>query len=426
MQRLRAMLMACALVLLAAQSGAAAGFGIYEWSARGNALGGATVGRGDDPSAIASNPAGITQLDGIRVLGGVTFIHPVVDVRTNTQWTTSDENALWVPPHFYATAKLNDRLSLGVGAFSRFGLGSVFDEDWPGRYNSYEAIIKSVSATPVLAYQISEKWSAAFGLDATYLAFTKQQKIANGAISALIPAGDNNLKLDADGMGYGFNAGIHYRPCPYARLGLTYRSPVTMKVRGDADFTRSAGYAAAASASPLLDAWLRDSRAWGTVTLPDSLAFGLAIYPWEKLSIEAGFVYTWWSKYDALTVNYADAVIPGGKTQTSSIKDWNDVWRFNVGLEYALLPWMDVRLGYVYDESPVPDDTIDYMVPANDRHLLNGGLGFHWDNWTVDLNYTYLIITDRDIDARPKEGVLEGEINDGRAHMLGVSVGYTF
>jgi long-chain fatty acid transport protein len=145
-----------------------------------------------------------------------------------------------------------------------------------------EAIIKSVSVTPVLAYQISEKWSAAFGLDATYLAFTKQQKIANGAISSSIPAGDNNLKLDADGMGYGFNAGIHYRPCPYARLGLTYRSPVTMKVRGDADFTRSAGYAAAASVSPTLDAWLRDSSAWGTITLPDSLAFGLAIYPWEN------------------------------------------------------------------------------------------------------------------------------------------------
>jgi long-chain fatty acid transport protein len=199
-----------------------------------------------------------------------------------------------------------------------------------------------------------------------------------------------------------------------------------MKVRGDADFTRSAGYAAAASVSPTLDAWLRDSSAWGTITLPDSLAFGLAIYPWEKLSIEAGFVYTWWSKYDALTVNYADAVIPGGKTQTSSIKDWNDTWRFNVGLEYALLPWMDVRLGYVYDESPVPDDSIDYMVPANDRHLFNGGLGFHWDNWTVDLNYTYLMIMDRDIDARLKDGVLEGEIDDGHAHMLGVSVGYTF
>jgi len=199
-----------------------------------------------------------------------------------------------------------------------------------------------------------------------------------------------------------------------------------MKVRGDADFTRSVGYQAAAAGNPMLDAWLRDSRAWGVVTLPDSLAFGLAVYPWEKFSIEAGFVYTWWSTYDALTVHYADAVIPGGKSQTSSPKDWKDVWRFNVGAEYALMPWMDVRLGYVFDQSPVPDDTIDYMVPANDRHLWNVGLGFHWDAWTVDLNYTYLMIMDRDIDARPAEGILAGEIDDGHAHMVGVSLGYTF
>lgn len=426
MQRWRVVVLAWVLVLLLAQHGGAAGFGIYEWSARGNALGGATVGRADDPSAVASNPAGITQLDGIRFLGGMTFIHPVVDVRTGATWTSSDPDALWTPPHLYATARVNDRLSLGVGAFSRYGLGSVFDEDWPGRYNSYEAIIRSVSVTPVMAYRISDQWSAAVGLDATYLQFTKQQKIANAAISPLIPAGDNNLKLDADGTGYGFVAGLHYRPCPYARLGLTYRSPVSMKVRGDADFTRSAGYAAAAGMNPMLDAWLRDSRAWGTVTLPDSLSFGLAISPWDKLSIEAGFVYTWWSTYDALTVHYAQPVIPGGKTQTSSPKNWGDVWRFTLGLEYAVLPWLDLRAGYVFDQSPVPDDTIDYMVPANDRHLYNAGIGFHWDHWTVDLNYTYLVIVDRDIDARPKDGVLPGEIDDGHAHMVGVSVGYAF
>jgi long-chain fatty acid transport protein len=74
----------------------------------------------------------------------------------------------------------------------------------------------------------------------------------------------------------------------------------------------------------------------------------------------------------------------------------------------------------------VQDETIDYMVPANDRHLLNGGLGFHWDNWVVDVNYTYLMIMDRDIDARLADGVLEGEIDDANAHMVGLSVGYKF
>ena len=40
-------------------------------SARGNALGDAVVGRADDPSAIFYDPAGITQLPGIQVMGGV-------------------------------------------------------------------------------------------------------------------------------------------------------------------------------------------------------------------------------------------------------------------------------------------------------------------------------------------------------------------
>ncbi len=101
--RLKSWFLACCLVLASAQISAAAGFGIYEWSARGNALGGATVGRADDPSAVASNPAGITQLDGLQVLGGFTVIHPIVDIKAGNEWFTSDEDAYWIPPHFYAT-----------------------------------------------------------------------------------------------------------------------------------------------------------------------------------------------------------------------------------------------------------------------------------------------------------------------------------
>lgn len=112
--------------------------------------------------------------------------------------------------------------------------------------------------------------------------------------------------------------------------------------------------------------------------------------------------------------------------QTSVPKNWNDVWRFNLGVEYAALDWLDLRAGYVFDQSPLNDDTIDYMVPANDRHLLNGGLGFHWDAWTVDLSYTYLMIMDRDIDGRAGSGVLDGEIDNADAHIMGLSVGYKF
>ncbi|HKK33881.1 MAG TPA: outer membrane protein transport protein, partial [Desulfomicrobiaceae bacterium] len=107
-------------------------------------------------------------------------------------------------------------------------------------------------------------------------------------------------------------------------------------------------------------------------------------------------------------------------------KNWKDTWRFNVGVEYAAMDWLDLRLGYVYDESPVPDSTIDYMVPANDRHIFGAGTGFKWDSWTLDLAYNYLMILDRDIDGRTGTGVEDGSIDDGQAHMFSMSVGYKF
>jgi long-chain fatty acid transport protein len=411
--------MACCLVLLAAQASFAAGFGIYEWSARGNALGGATVGRADDPSALATNPAGITQLDGLQVLAGFTAIHPVLDIKADGKWYSSDEDSLWIPPHFFATWKVNDHYTIGLGTFSRFGLGSVFDDDWGGRYNSYEAIIESMSINPNVAVKVTDNFSAAFGVEAMYLSFSKKQKFNVVKFHPVIPDGD--LHLEADGWGYGFNMGLHYQPCDYAKIGLSYRSPVTMKVTGDADFDTPDMIKALVPAGKFTD-----TSASGTVTLPDSFSFGVAVYPYEKLSVEVGAVYTLWSKYDELKINYGDPVLPTATpTQSIQAKNWEDVWRFNIGVEYAALDWLDLRAGYVFDQSPVQDDTIDYMVPANDRHLFNSGVGFHWDNWMVDVNYTYLMIMDRDIDGRD-DGVRDGEIDNADAHMVGLSVGYKF
>lgn len=412
--RLKSWLLAWGFVLVTAQFCSAAGFAIYEWSARDFALGGATVGRADDPGALASNPAGITQLDGVQVLGGVMAIKPVMDVEANGETETSDDDAIYFPPHFYATWKVNDRYSVGLATFSRFGLGTKFDEDWEGRYSSYEALIESVSVNPNVAVKVTDKLSAAVGLEAMYLNFSNKKK-------RFTPFGDVDTDLEADGVGYGFNMALHYQPCQYAKLGLAYRSPVTMKVDGDANFSDVPAYLDVRGFFP-------DTSARGTVTLPDSFAFGVAMYPMEKLSVEVGAVYTLWSKYDELTINFGDQLNPAdpNSDQTSSPKNWDDVWRFNVGLEYAALDWLDLRLGYVFDQSPVPDETIDYMLPDSDRHVVNTGLGFHWDNWTVDVNYSLILFMDRDIDARPADGVYDGEVKNADAHIVGLSVGYKF
>lgn len=168
------------------------------------------------------------------------------------------------------------------------------------------------------------------------------------------------------------------------------------------------------------------------MTLPDSFALGVAVYPMEKLSIEVGAIYTLWSKYDELQINFGDDVIPVGGNpfnltdQTTSPKNWDDVWRFNVGVEYAALDWLDLRLGYVYDNTPVPDDTIDYLLPDSDRQIFSTGLGFHQDNWAVDVNYSYLLFADRDIDERLEDFVYDGKVENADAHIAGISFTYKF
>ncbi|HOW96889.1 MAG TPA: outer membrane protein transport protein, partial [Kiritimatiellia bacterium] len=164
-----------------AQTGFGAGFALYEGSARGNALGGAMAGSADDASALYCNPAGITQLEGVQVMGGMTLIAPSTKVTTMTpagSVTTETEENLWIPPHLYATWEASDRVWLGFGMYSRFGLGTEFDENWPGRYNSYYARIRSIELNPNIAYKVNDKFSIAAGLNATWFELKLEQAIS--------------------------------------------------------------------------------------------------------------------------------------------------------------------------------------------------------------------------------------------------------
>ncbi|RLB02595.1 MAG: transporter, partial [Deltaproteobacteria bacterium] len=98
-------------------------------------------------------------------------------------------------------------------------------------------------------------------------------------------------------------------------------------------------------------------------------------------------------------------------------------WR--IGLEYLWKDWA-FRVGYVHDESPIPDETLDFMVPADDRDLYNFGIGYSHGNFTIDGAYTYLVIDDRDVSANDNIHRPRGELHDGYAHMFSISLGYKF
>jgi len=439
----------CLMVLVAGGSTAwGSGFALYEGSARGNALGGGLVGRADDASAIFFNPAGITQLPGLNVMAGATVIIPGTEVNTVNMYDggkASEDTEFNAPtaPHFYATYQYSDHFWFGLGVFSSFGLMAEFDDEWAGRYNSHHAEVLSSTVNPNVAIKLNDHWSLAAGFDMMWFDIKLEQKIDAGAVFlqsgqtqvlemlGLPPtvndpstnALDVDQQLTADNyFGYGFNLGLHWKPVNWLAAGVSYRSHIRQDLEGDAKYKKPA----ALEAIPGTGGMFNDTEAEGTIKLPDEYYLGLMIKPVDRLSLELGGIFTRWSTYDALTIKFDDAILPGMDT-VSKVKDWNDVWRFNASAEYKALDWLDLRVGYVYDESPVPDETVDYLVPANDRHLYNFGLGFHRNAWTLDLSYTFLYIMDREVDQRQfADGVLESDFEGGYAHLMGLSFGYRF
>lgn len=401
--------------VLAAQNVFGAGFGIYEGSARGNAMGTEVTADPASPSVLYNNAAGMTALEGTQVEAGATFIRPSQTVTTTTLAGTVDNDAdskWWTPPNAYVTHQYNDKVWMGLGVFSRYGLGIDFDDDWAGRYNCQEATIQSIDVNPSVAFKALDSLSLAAGFRTEWFDFDLKRAVPADPMNPTL-ATDSQMHIKGDSWGIGYNLGALYQATDWLSFGLAYDSEIDQEVEGDYSV-----------ASPL--GTLRGDGS-GDITTPGILRFGTSVKATDKLTLNAGIVYTMWSSYDKLTIDF-DPAIPraDGTTVASSTaeKKWDDVFRYQLGAEYALNDSWALRAGYIYDETPDPDEHADYIVPANDRDLFSLGVGYKAGDFSCDLAYTYLLIHDRDVAARPTEGVVPSEYKNGDAHMIGISVGY--
>ena len=390
------------LMALLSPTAFGAGFALYEGGTRGNVMGAAMTAVADDPSAMYFNPAGMTELEGVQVMGGLTLIAPSAKVTTTTPAgpvTTETEDNVYIPPHLYATWGMNDRTWLGLGVYSRFGLGTEFPEDWPGRYNNYKAVAQSLSFNPNVALKVNDQVSLGAGVSAMWFDLDLRRKLPNPVMAG---GPDLDFQLSGDSVGYGFNVGARWAPVESLALGVGYQSEVKQEVEGDASVSG------------------RKGDAGGDITLPDMIFMGMTVKPVEKWLVGLGVIRTGWSSYDELAITLDPRLL--GTPSVVSPKDWDDVWRFGLGAEYELNESWTLRAGYTYDPEPGPDSTADYLVPANDRNLYSLGAGYHWKEWTIDMSYTYLVMDCRTIEPRLEQGILPSEFTDGKTHLVGLSV----
>ncbi|MDR1684358.1 MAG: outer membrane protein transport protein [Elusimicrobiota bacterium] len=411
------MIKAVALSLSLAFIGSAAmgaGFALYEFSARGNAMGGAVMANKAEAASMAVNPALITELDGLQVQAGATFVAPASTTSFAAGLPAGGERDLkskvFTLPNFYTTYKASEAVSLGLAVFSRFGLGGEYENPnpWLGSASAYKFDVQTISATPVVAAKVSDDISVAMGLEFMDISFS-EDKYLNGTGAA-------PFSVEGDGMSWGGVFGISYKP-EWAEkklgFGLSYRT----KTRQVLDGTLKAPSMGFANA---------DVR--GSVTLPDAVNLGVSYQFTPKFLIETGIIGTFWSSMDAIRIEVPTAAAaPAQGLMLIEQKDYKDVVRFNLGAEYALTDNWDIRGGYVFDQSPTNKGLMDTLVPVGDRHLFNLGLGYHRDNWGVDAAYTYLLGKKMNGTGHLPDGTaVPVKYTNGSSHMFGITFKYTF
>lgn len=422
-KKLLALLSAAALTACASSAAFAEGFGVYEWSAAGTAMGENYMFAEEDPSVLAYNPAQMTKLNGTYFSIGASMVNPDTKVffkgvRNFTTGALSDQ--LWeneydmsVAPYMYYVTKAGKNSWWGIGMFSRFGNQLEYNDLWPGRYDTIFSGIKGITVQPTYAFKISDKLSAAVGLDINYVKLRMRKNVPFSSEKLGGYVADIGTDLEGDTVNIGWLASLMYDFTPQTSLAVTYRSRIKHTM-DDADIAFNMG-----------GVGLLSTGASGTVTLPDSLSIGLGHKFNDRTRVELNAVWTNWKTYNALNIYFNPAVSVGELNLPGSMnpKDWDACWRYGIGIEHKLSKQWSILAGYVYDESPVPDQWMDFTIPTGDRH--RGSLGFKYrfkENHEVVFAYTGIWAGTRDVQSAV--GAFENaHIHDGFTQVI--SLGYT-
>lgn len=392
----------CALCV--PQLAGAEGFAINEWSAEGVAMGGARMFAEGDAANVAYNPASITKVDGEAFKVSATYISPhgEYDLYKNDGTYENDTNRVHFgfAPGTYYVKKLNDKDWFGIGAFSRFAMVSEFERDSAVSTNAFLSRLNGVSVTPTFAHKFDNKWSAAVGAEINYVGLTMEKN------AMLNPAVPTHTKGESYALGW--NAAANYAFDDKNEIGVVYRSRIKHSM--EADFNAYNMPVIGSNGLPTGKFIDISGDAYGEVTLPESWHIGYSHKFNDKTRVELNAVRTGWDTYENLNIMVSGTGNAMFDKMHESPKNWEDGWRYAIGVEHKLSDKYTVMAGFAYDESSIPYDGGDFIVPTGNRRTYSIGARYNDKDQTLALALGWMDVGDLNFAFRDSSGI------NGRAH----------
>ncbi|MDG4866465.1 outer membrane protein transport protein [Guyparkeria sp. 1SP6A2] len=440
---------AVSMAMMAGQA-QSAGFALMEKDATGLGQAYANLATGNgESSGLVGNPAAMTQIDGTAISGGINYIQPSFELQPGSASTNAlggtvpgglggDAGQSAAIPNTSIVHQLDEKTRVGVALTVPFGLATEYKDGWLGRYHGLESHVEVIEINPAVSFDVTPEWTIGGGLTIQYAEAKLTSAIDGGTVcavgvatgeitgpaatacGALAPStvgSDGYVKVEGDDWSVGYNVGLMWQPSGVTRVGVSYRSGVDHELEGEADYTMSVP----------LNAFPRfsDNPVTAGLDLPPTVAASLTHEFSDTLTGSLGLLWTGWSSFEELRVEQSGS----GQDDILTKEKWDDTLRVAVGGEWQFAPRWTLRAGAAYDPTPVPSAEFrTARLPDADRTWASMGLGYEISKqWSVDVGYTHIWMTDSTIDnvTESDSNTLSGQYQ-GKVDILGLQLNAHF
>lgn len=277
-----------------------------------------------------------------------------------------------IVPNFAYVLPFAKRWAFALSATSPFGLSSDYPDQSYVNLLATKTQLQTINLNPSIAYQINRIFSLGVGFDALYGS-------ADYDADVFQPITD-----DLTGWAYGYNAGVLAQITRKTRVGLSYRSSLTIDASGESQSTDFSG-------NPI------KRTAKTNFPLPATTILSLYQTVTPRLTVMASAFYTQWSVFRNLVIT--NIATPAGSGTINLLENYRNTWNFSVGGRYKLNDHFTLLAGFGHDDTPTRIMYRDIRLPDANHYAASLGLdiqpkpGFVWSmGWThffiptVDIN----------------------------------------
>lgn len=408
-------LSAFGLALLYGTAAHAAGYQLNEFSATSLGRSFAGVGiMGDDYSALAYNPAGMTLMKQSGMQLGFTEVEEYSKIKGQNAGEETLMHYGVALPSGFGQWNINDKWFLGAGVYVPFGLSTNHKADSFVAPVAKKSLLEVVDTNISVAYKATDKLSLGASAILRYIYGNMNSHNVPNAyhIPGII------VDYDLDGWTTTGALGMMYEFTPDTRIGVTYKIKSKQTVKGEYSMSiPGVGYYS-----------FDDGRA--SPDLPASVVISAFHKPIDKLGLSATARWTQWSVFDKFTMSSPSGLVSGTPAAAAAWVQhdysYRDTWTISLGADYYVNDNLTWRFGTAYDQTPVKNQNHrTNRIPDVNRIWLSTGMSYSAGNWQFDAGFAHLFMQKGNVAGGAGNAIMPAEYSS-HSNMYSIGLQYRF